>query len=495
MQDKKEDRFFDEVSAADQQSDQLMKMIDNLDKKIRTDLDTGSKVSGTITRIGEEYCFVDIGAKNEALIKVTELLEKDGGLSVKLGDRISAFIISSNSGEIILSKSIGGKSVPVDEIIEAMNNKVPVQGKVTGINKGGLSVKVLGHRAFCPTSQIDVKFTEDVNPYLGKTLDFVVTQVTEGGRNIVLSRVPLLEQGLEEKIAKLETAAQEKDILKGTISKITDFGLFIDAGGIEGLVHISEVSWERAENLSESFGVGQDVEFMVLKVERKKPLRNTKISLSIKQILENPWDMVARRFSVGQSLQGKVTRLAAFGAFVELMPGVEGLVHVSEMSWIKRVSHPSEIVSEGSLVNVTILNIDEKKKSISLSLKDVSNDPWRDIDTKLPAGSDVEGTVSKKTRYGYFIDIEEGITGLLPFANIVSDKKDSLVEGEKVKVHIESIDKENRRISLSMGLKESHQDQKEVKEFLKKQQSHVSVDKPASTEFGAALMAALKHKK
>ena len=492
MYDKKEDHFFDENLKKDQSSEELMNLIDKYDQKIRTDIKPGSKITGTVTRIGSEYVFVDIGGKNEAMIKNSEVKESDGSIVVKTGDQISAYVISNTPGETVLSKSLGGYTGNIQELKDALNNKIPVQGKVTGINKGGLNVKVMGYRAFCPVSQIDIKFTEDVNIYLGKTLDFVISRISEGGRNIVLSRIPLLEEGLESKFEKLSNMIAQKEILTGKITKVTKFGLFIDLGdGIEGLVHISEISWERAEKLEESFETGQEVEFLILKIEKKRPLHNSKISLSIKQVLDDPWSRIKEELSVGQSVQGKVTRLTNFGAFVELYPGVEGLVHISEMSWAKRVHHPSEIVQEGNLVNVTILNIDETKKAVSLSLKDIKNDPWRDVEERFVAGSEIAGTVAKKSRYGYFVDLAEGVTGLLVFSRIVPDKKDSFKEGDEITVIVESVDKENRRISLSYGMRKSEEDKEEVSEFIKKQRKE-KPDKRASTEFGAALLAALK---
>lgn len=488
------DDFFDEQSENDQASDQLLKMIDKYDRKVRTDIAPGMKVTGTVTRIGTEYVFVDIGAKNEALMKVVELSGENGMLTVKTGDKVSAFVVSDKADEIILSKSLGGQPVPVSELVEIMNSGVPVQGKVTGINKGGLNVKVMGYRAFCPVSQIDIKFTEDINSYLSKTLDFVINRITEGGRNVVVSRIPLLEQDLDSRLDSLQESAENRTVLKGKITRITEFGLFVDLGKVEGLVHISEVSWERAEKLGELFSPGQEIEVLVLKVEKKQPLRNSKISLSIKQVMENPWTTVKSRLSVGQSVQGKVTRLTNFGAFVELIPGVEGLVHISEMSWEKRVHHPSEVVQEGSFVNVNILSIDENKKTISLSLKDISNDPWRDVESRFPVGSEVSGKVAKKSRYGYFIDLDTGVTGLLVFSNISADKKDSFKEGDVINITVESIDTENRRISLSHGVSEAKNNQKEISEFLQTQRKETQGSK-ASTEFGSALLAALKGKK
>lgn len=495
MNDKNHDNFFDEHSQDQQASQDLLQMINDSEQKTPANIKVGSKVSGTVSRIGSEFIFVDIGGKNEAMIKKVELTDENGEITVKEKDKITAYVVSNNDSETVLSKSISGHSSPIQDLYDALNNKVPVQGKVTGVNIGGLNLKIMGHRAFCPISQIDVKFTEDVNSYLGKNLDVVITRITEGGRNIVVSRIPLLEEGLRTKLDELENLAAQKKVLQGMISKITEFGLFVDLGGLEGLVHISEVSWERAEKLDESFKVGQDVEVIILKVEKKQPIRNSKISLSIKQVFDNPWDSVSEKFSVGQSVQGKVTRITNFGAFVELVPGIEGLVHISEMSWIKRVHHPSEVVQEGNSVQVNILGIDEKKKSISLSLKDISNDPWRDADYRFPVGTEITGIVAKKSRYGYFIDLAEGITGLLVFSNISSDKKESLNEGDSVKVMIESVDTENRRISLSYGIKEAKQDQQEVTEFIKKQGKTPANKTEASSEFGAALLAALKNKK
>jgi small subunit ribosomal protein S1 len=495
MHDKNYDNFFDENKQEEQASSQLLEMIDGCDKKIRIEVPAGSKVTGTVSRIGSEFVFVDIGGRNEAMIKAHELFNEDGVLTVAVGDKFNAFVVSTTGDETILSKSMGGQSMPVEDLFDALNNGIPVQGKVTGVGVGGLTVKVLGHRAFCPISQIDIKFTDDVNVFLGKNLDFVITRITEGGRNVVLSRIPLLEQTLGVKFDDLEKVTTDRKMLRGKISKIAEFGLFVDIGGVEGLVHISEVSWERAEKLEESFNVGQEVEVIILKIEKKQPLRSSKISLSIKQVLDNPWDSVGSRFKIGELVQGKITRITNFGAFVELIPGVEGLVHVSEMSWLKRVHHPSEIVQEGNLVQVSILGIDETKKSISLSLKDISDDPWRDVDSRFPAGTEIPGKVSKKSRYGYFIDITEGVTGLLVFANIASDKKESFNEGDTINVMVDSIDRANRRISLSYGVKESKQIEKEIVDYLKNQKKKQPAEQQSSsTDFGAALFAALKSK-
>ena len=492
MLDKKQDSFFDEETPEDRKSGELLQMLGGYDKQIKS-FSTGDKVSGKVTRISPEYVFIDIGAKNEAMIKAVELA---GETAVAVGGEVSGFIVSQSDGEILVSKSVGkGGNADISVLRDALNTRVPVQGKVTGVSKAGLSVKIMGHRAFCPVSQIDVKFTSDVNEYLGKTLDFVITRVTEGGKNIVVSRVPLFEAGLEEQFKKFADAAGSNRTLIGKISKIAEFGLFVEAGGLEGLVHISEVSWERAQKLNESFTVGQEVEFVVLKVERKDSLRNSKISLSIKQALEDPWTKVSDTISVGQSIDGRVTRLADFGAFVEVLPGVEGLVHVSEMAWGRRVRHPSEIVKPGQTVKVTVLAIDLNKRSVSLTLKDVADDPWNGIEGKIAVGADITGTVARKAKFGYFIDLFEGVTGLLVFSRMAADKKDAIKPGDTVTVQVESIDTDSRRVALSMGVSETNRVTEETRQYLKKQDAkpekkHEAA--PSNTEFGAALMKALK---
>jgi small subunit ribosomal protein S1 len=404
--------------------------------------------------------------------------------------------VSTSGGEILLStvmsKKDGGRG-GLTELVTAMKSKVPVEGKVTGVNKGGFNVRVLGQKAFCPISQIDLKRVEDPNKYLNASLPFVITQITEGGRNIVVSRLPLLEDGLNSIIDGLQQGMIEKKPYTGTISRITPFGLFVDLGEIEGLVHISEVAWERTNDLSAQFSVGQKVTCVVRGIEKKEPLRASKISLSIKQVTDNPWTTASQRFKAGETIDGRITRLAAFGAFVQLCPGVEGLIHISEMSWEKKIRHPSDVVQEGQAVRITILSIDEAKKEISCSLKDLDSDPWKDITQKMPVGSSKTGTIAQETKFGYFIDLAEGVTGLLPFANIAAEKKESIKTGAALETVIESIDEERRRISLSYGISESKQNAAEIKQYLNAQ-GESARQTSSDTAFGAALKKALEKK-
>jgi small subunit ribosomal protein S1 len=492
MIDENKDTFFDEKSDKDVAAEQLLEMINKQDKKIIADIKPGTKVKGSISKIGSEYIFVEIGQKNEAMIKLNEFTNSDGEITVNAGDSIEAFVLSNTPDETILSLKLSSLSGAKHDLYDAMKNKIPVQGKVVGVSKDGLSVKIMGFRAFCPISQIDIKYTDNVNTYLSKVYDFMITRMSEGGKNIIISRIPLLEEELSQKLEELESYIEKKKPVTGKVTKITNFGFFVDLGAVEGLVHISEISWDHTEKIEDTFSVGQEIECIIIKITRKKPLKNSKISLSIKQMIEDPWNSVTQKFSPGQQVIGKVVRITTFGAFIELYPGIDGMIHVSEMSWIKKVHHPSEILDVGANVKVTVLSVDENKKSISLSLKDVSEDPWKKAEETYQVGSEFEGHVAKKSRYGYFIDLADGVTGLLVFNNIAPDKKESIKEGESLTVRIESVDMENRRISLSYGIKEV----KENKEDIKKLMQHSNQPKKnSSTEFGAALLEALNRKK
>ena len=497
MHEKKHDDFFDTAGAGPNPEKDLLAMLDKYDKPLTVIPEVGAKVTGKILSFGKQFALVDINAKNEAMMKIEELSDAKNVLLKKPGDTIEAYIASVANHEIMLSAALSGSGdrhrSGMDELRAVMKNNTPVEGKVTGINKGGFNIRIMGHRAFCPISQIDLKRVEDPNQYLNASLPFVVTQITEGGRNIVVSRLPLLSDGLLAVIDKIQQEIPEKKASTGTITRIAPFGLFIDLGEIEGLAHISEVAWDRTEDLNKDFEVGQKVTCIVIGVEKKEPLRNSKISLSLKQVTENPWNTVAERFKPGQSVQGRITRLASFGAFVLLGQGIEGLIHISEMSWGKKVHHPSEIVAEGQTVQVNILSVNREKKEISCSLKDLESDPWKKIHDIAPVSSAISGTVAQQTKFGYFIDFAQGITGLLPFANIAPEKKESIKVGSSLEVTIESIDEERRRISLSCGIAQEKKNAQEVKEFLSRQTRSAAASQTESeTVLGAALKKALE---
>ncbi len=495
MHTKKHDTFFDEENAESMAEKDLLSMLRTYDKPAAVSLEKGAKVSGKIIKISGKYAFVEIGGKNEAVLEVSELKTEDGALTVNVGDVFEGFVVSL-SGGVTISKKLSSRAADAEnslsEIIDAMKSMLPVEGKVTGVNKGGFNVKIMGQKTFCPISQMDLKRVEDPNVFLNKSLPFVITRVTEGGRNIVVSRIPLLEADMGGNLDYLAGCVEAKTLVSGAITRIMPFGLFVDLGGFEGLVHISEVSWDRSEDLSKSFEPGQKVDCVVLGVERREPLRQSKISLSLKQVHANPWTTVGAAFAPGMTVTGTITRLATFGAFVQLIPGVEGLIHISELSWEKRIRHPGDVVAEGQSVQVTILSVDPDKREISCSLKDAANDPWNGIETRFSPGATVPGRVAQNTRFGFFIDLAEGITGLLPFGNIVQDKKEGIKVGAPIEVTVESVDPERRRISLSLGIAGERNHAAEVKEFLTAQKQQPA--EPADTEFGEALKRALLKK-
>jgi small subunit ribosomal protein S1 len=493
MEDKNYDDFFDEKTVVENPQKELMKMVDTIDKSPDLDLEVGAKVTGKILTIGKEYVYVDIGQRNEAVLKKEEVTNNEGNVTVTNDDSIEAFVISTDNNEIVISKSLSGRKAKTKELIGFMKDKIPVDGKVTGVNKGGFNVSIMGRKAFCPFSHIDLKYIDTPNAYLSKTYSFVITQVENRGRNIVLSRLPILEKDLSAKIDALEARIKNKEIGKGTISKITKFGLFVDLGDIEGLVHISEVSWDRIENLKGTFKVGQTIEYIVKEIKRKEPLRNSKISLSIRQMDENPWIAVSEKLSVGSVVEGTISNLTSFGAFVQLFPGIEGLVHISEMSWGKRVRHPSEIVSKGQSVKVTILAVDEEKQSVSCSLKDIADNPWNDVTEKYPVGSKASGTVASETKYGFFIDLDEYITGLLVHTKVAKDKKGTIKKGDTIEVTIDEIDVENNRISLSFGDTKAPEAAVVSSKQSGKSQKQAAAKKSTS-EFGDLLKAAMNKK-
>lgn len=492
MRDKKHDDFFDEKQQGPTPESELTAMVDSMELVPGADIESGSKVSGTVVSLGREHAFIDIGVKNEAMISKQEITDGEGKLTVDIGDTVEAYVVSVAPDEIVLSKSLSVRRGKLMDLIEAMQSRIPVEGRISGVNEGGFNVSIMGKNAFCPFSQIDTRYVDSPNDYLAKTFPFVISRVENHGRNIVVSRLPLLEKDILNRIGELEEGIAEKRVLQGKVTRIVDFGLFVDLGGIEGLVHVSEVSWSRTEGLEEIFTVGQEVDCIVLKVEKAQPLRNTRISLSIREACGNPWLSITDKLAVGQAVPGTITRLANFGAFVQLAIGVEGLIHISEMSWAGRVRHPSDVVSEDQEVEVTILAINEAKRSISCSLKDVSQDPWKNVPARYPVGAVVKGTVAGEKKYGFFVDLDESVTGLLPRGKVAADRKGEVKKGHTIEVRVDEVDTERRRISLSFG------EHTTLEADTATRQQHPAGHERAKTspsEFGDLLRTALEKKK
>jgi small subunit ribosomal protein S1 len=338
----------------------------------RTGAAVGDKVRGTVVAVGEEQVFIDLGGKSEGIMDPAALRGQDGVLTVAVGDTVEAVVtgIDEESGALFLGDQKGRHLHGTEELEQAYRERLPVQGRVTGAIKGGLEVQIAGHRAFCPASQIDIRFVEDLSEFVGQHLDFRITKL-EGGRklNLVVSRRTILEEQQRTEAEALRARLVEGAVLTGTVRSIKDYGVFVDLGGIEGMIHISELAFHRVQHPSELLGEGQQVEVAVLRIEQTgDPKRPEKIALSMRALARDPWTDVPNRYPVGTRVQGKVTRLQGFGAFVELAPGVEGLVHISELGTGRRVNHPNEVLTSGQQVEAVVLDLDLEKKRIGLSL-------------------------------------------------------------------------------------------------------------------------------
>ncbi|MBU3954409.1 MAG: 30S ribosomal protein S1 [Proteobacteria bacterium] len=426
-------------------------LFNSYEAKIGQELKQGDMVEGKIISIGKSSVYIDTGTKSDGVVEKNELLDENGDFVFQVNDRIKLYVVSLTESEVILSRAISGAG-KATMLEDASRDHTPVEGKVTGVIKGGFTVDILGKRAFCPVSQIDVRYVETPEDYLGQTHHFLITRFEEGGKNIVVSRRDLLNEQIREEQTAFLAKVSEGDIVQGCVTKLMPFGAFIElAPGVEGMAHISELSWSRVEKPEEVLQSGDLVRVKLLKIESKEG-DTPKISLSIKQTDANPWDNMGSAFKPGDQVMGKVVRLAAFGAFVEIAPGVDGLVHISEMSHTKRVLRPEDVVREGEQVQVVIKAIDQDSKRISLSIKDALGDPWTGVSTKYTPGAVVNAILEKKESFGFFMNLEPGITGLLPMSNIRTAASpgayDKLKPGDLALVLVQEVDEDKRRITL-----------------------------------------------
>ncbi len=428
-------------------------LFESYDSKIGQELSDGDMVEGEIISIGEARVYVDTGTKSDGVVEKAELVDENGEFSFKAGDIVKLYVVSSSESEIILSKAISGAG-KANMLKDASHSRTPVEGKVTEVIKGGFSVDILGKRAFCPVSQMDVKYIENQEDYVGDSFHFLITRFEEGGRNIVVSRRDLLNEEIEEQKKLFFDKVKEGDTVPGVVTKLMSYGAFIElTPGVEGMAHISELSWSHLEKPEEVVQPGDSVNVKLLKIESSQESNTLKISLSMKQTSLNPWDSLENSFKTGDQVTGKVVRLTSFGAFVEIAPGVDGLVHISEMSHTKRVLRSEDVVQKDEMVQVVIKSIDMDSKRISLSIKDALGDPWTGVSTKYEPNSIVQGTLEKKEQFGLFINLEPGVTGLMPASNIKSAANSSdfekLKPGDSVSIMIQAVDEDQRRITLT----------------------------------------------
>ncbi|MBI4633883.1 MAG: 30S ribosomal protein S1 [Deltaproteobacteria bacterium] len=438
------------MKGADKEQDMCF---EELYKQSLQDVQFGEVVTGRVVQIDNDVVMVDVGWKTEGYIPAKELKDAQGNLSVQVGDEIEILVDRRDSdGNLILSKDKAAKIRVWDDIKNACESNLPIKGVVVGRVKGGLSVDV-GIMAFLPGSQVDIRPVRDLDKYVGKTITFNVLKYDRKRNNVVLSRRSILEH--EREAEKKETLAkiEEGKILDGVIKNITDYGIFIDLGGIDGLLHVTDISWGRVARPADHFSKGDTIRVKVLSFDREKE----RVSLGLKQLAENPWDTIAERYPTGSIAEGRVVNLTDYGVFVELEPGVEGLVHISEMFWTREIRHPSKVLSVGDVVNVMILDINAQTKRISLGLKQTTANPWETLKQKYPEGSIVKGVIRNITSFGIFLGVEEGIDGLIHVSDIswkqrINHPSDLFTKGQEIEAMVLNVDVEKEKFSL--GLKQ-----------------------------------------
>ena len=433
------------------------RLLDLYDSSFRN-IAEGEVVKGTVLKVTASEVIVDVGYKSEGIIAVDEFVDETGQIAVQPGDIVDVLLerTEDREGYVVLSREKAEKMKIWDDVEKAYAEKKVVIGRVIERIKGGLAVDI-GVRAFLPGSQIDVRPVRNLDALRGQELRMRVIKVNKKRGNIVLSRKVLLEEeNAEKKKHTLDTLAEGK-VLRGVVKNITDYGAFIDLGGIDGLLHITDMSWGRVSHPSELFKVNEEIDVIVLKYDQA----TERVSLGHKQLMNDPWSNVIERYPVGARMSGKVVSLTDYGAFVELEPGVEGLIHVSEMSWSKRVKHPSKILNVGDTVEAMVLGVDPGARRISLGLKQVESNPWHELSEKYPIGTTITGKVRNLTEFGAFVEVEEGIDGLIHISDMSWSKRlkhpsEVLKKGDTVEAMVLNIDAENQRLSL--GLKQLQTD-------------------------------------
>ncbi|NQT55776.1 MAG: 30S ribosomal protein S1 [Desulfobacteraceae bacterium] len=431
-----------------QDADNFMELYEDSLKSIQE----GEVVKGEIVQVDKEYVLVDIGYKSEGQIDIQEFIDPEGNLTANVGDKVDVLLErrEDDEGAITLSKEKAAKIKIWDQIKEIYEKNDTIKGTIISRIKGGLSVDV-GLQAFLPGSQVDLRPIRDMDSLVGTENEFKIVKYNKRRGNIVLSRRALLES---ERMALREKSLQlieEGAVIEGTVKNITDYGLFIDLGGIDGLVHITDISWGRVGHPSEMYQFGDKIKVKILSFDKERE----RVSLGIKQLTPDPWSEAEEKYPIGTRVNGRVVSLTDYGAFIEVEQGVEGLIHVSEMSWTRKIKHPSQILSVGDIVDVIVLNIDVPKKRISLGMKQVEPNPWDIIEEKYPVGTTIEGKIKNITDFGMFIGIDEGIDGLVHISDISWTKRikhpaEIYKKGQEIQALVLNIGKDSERFSLGI---------------------------------------------
>jgi len=414
-------------------------------------LQLGEVVEGKVVQINPDMVMVDVGWKTEGYIPAKELRDEEGNISIAVGDRVEVLVDRRDGdGNLVLSKDKAARLKIWDDVKYACENNTTMSGTIVERVKGGLSVDI-GIPAFLPGSQVDIRPIRDLDQFVGQKLHFNIIKYDRKRNNVVLSRRAILEkQREEEKRATLENI-QEGKVVEGIIKNITDYGIFIDLGGIDGLLHITDISWGRISRPADNFSKGQKISVKVLSFDRERE----RVALGLKQLAANPWETINAKYPVGSIMTGRVVNLTDYGAFVELEPGVEGLVHISEMFWTREIRHPSKVLSPGQQVQVMVLEVKTEEKRISLGLKQTMSNPWETLKEKYPVGTVIRGVVRNITNFGIFVGIEDGIDGLIHLSDIswtqkVKHPADVFKKGQEIEAMVLNVDVENEKFSLGV---------------------------------------------
>lgn len=448
-----DNKVIDDVDFNEDDAKQFRKLLSAKEQKASegstASMNTGQILNGRIVEITKDFVVVDVGLKSEGLVPMNEFETPE---ELSLGSEIEVLLdqAEGNDGQIVLSREKARRQRQWEFIVNHCKEGAIVKGKVMRKVKGGLMVDI-GMEAFLPGSQIDNRRIKNLDEYLGHTYDFKILKINTERKNIVVSRRELLEDERNTRKAEMLDHIVEGDVRMGVVKNITDFGVFLDMDGIDGLMHITDMTWKRIKHPSEIVNIGDELEVVVLHVDREKG----RVALGMKQKESNPWEDIEHRFPPGTHVRGKIVNLVPYGAFIEIEPGIEGLIHVSEMSWIKNVQDPSEIVKKGDEVEAVVLSVQKEEGKISLGMKQIEHNPWDEVEKKYPTGANVQGEVRNLTNYGAFIELEPGIEGLIHISDLswikkVSHPSEIFKKGDKVDAVVLSIDKESQKINLGI---------------------------------------------
>ena len=437
-------------AASDDYTDEEFDALAGMYEKTLNEIEEKEIVTGIVVSVDDKYVVVDIGFKSEGIVPVNEFSNKVLE-SIKPGDEIDVFLdkVEDREGQLILSRRKADILQAWEKIEKAHATGEVIEGYIQRRIKGGMVVDVFGIDAFLPGSQIDVRPVRDFDAYVGKTMEFQIVKLNMQAENVVVSHRALIESDLEEQREEILDTIESGQVLEGIVKNITDFGVFIDLGGVDGLLHITDLSWGRVEHPEEIVKLDQRLNVAVIDFDEK----SKRVSLGLKQLQPHPWDDIHTRYPDNNRVQGRVVSIADYGAFIELEKGVEGLIHISEMSWTQHIKHPSQLVQKDDIVECVVLNINEDEKKISLGVKQLQNDPWQDILERYPVGSKHKGVIRNLTNFGVFVELEPGIDGLVHVSDLswtekVEHPNEVVEKGQEVEIVILAVDFDNRRITL-----------------------------------------------